>query len=81
VETVHQVLKDILGLEEGKMRLDELVEAHILLVYLIHFLFLKFQRYLEIEYGFTITPRQLYDHVRASIPLIPDPLETQFKNY
>lgn len=79
VETVHQVLKDVLGLDEGKMRLEPLVEAHILLVYLIHFLFLKYQRYLETKYGFILTPRQLYDHVRTSIPLIPDPLETQFQ--
>jgi len=81
VETVHQVLKDVLGLDEGKMRLEPLVEGHILLVYFIHFVFLKFQRYLETEYGFTITPHQLYDHVRASIPLIPDPLQTKFKDY
>lgn len=61
------------------MRLEPLAEAHILLVYLIHFLFLKYQRYLKTEYEFTFTPRQLYDHVRASIQLIPDPLKTQFQ--
>ncbi len=58
VETVHQVLKDILGLEGGKMRLEPLVKGHIFLVYLIHFYFLKYQRYLETEYGITITPRR-----------------------
>ena len=79
VETVHQVLKDILGLEGGKMRLEPLVKGHILLVYLIHFYFLKYQRYLETEYKITLTPRQLYDHVRANLPLIPDPVETQFQ--
>jgi hypothetical protein len=79
VETVHEVLKGVLGLDKGKMRLEPLVKAHILLVYLIHFLFLKYQRYLETEHGFTFTPRQLYDHVRTSIPLIPDPLKTQFQ--
>jgi hypothetical protein len=79
VETVHQVLKDVLGLEEGKMRLEELVEGHIFLVYLIHFYFLKYQRYLETNYGFTLTPYQLYDHVRSTISLVPDPLEAQFQ--
>lgn len=79
VETVHQVLKDVLGLDEGKMRLEPLVEAHILLVYLMHFFLLKYQRYLKTEYGFSLTPYQLYDHVRNSIPLVPDPLETQYQ--
>jgi len=79
VETVHQVLKDILGLDKGKMRSEPYVEGHIFLVYLVHFYFLKFQRYLEATFGITLTPRQLHDHVRATAPLVPDPLYEQFQ--
>ena len=79
VETVHQVLKDVLGLADGKMRLEPYVEGHIFLVYLIHYYFLKFQRYLETTFGITLTPRQLHDHVRATAPLVPDPVATQFQ--
>lgn len=79
VETVHQVLKDILGLEKGKMRLEPLVEGHIFLVYLIHFYYLKYNRYLESNYGFTLTPRQLHDHVRATTNILPDPVEVKFQ--
>ncbi len=61
------------------MRLEPLVKGYIFLIYLIHFYFLKYQRYLETEYKITITPRQLYDHVRATLPLAPDPVETQFQ--
>ena len=75
IETVHQDLKEVFGLKEGHMRREDHVIGHMTFVYFLYNTFVKYKAWLQKCWHVTLSAKQLYDHVVASMPWHRDPLQ------
>lgn len=76
IENVHHDVKQIFGIKEGHMRLEQHVQAHLKFVYFLYQAFLKYKIQLKKRFDFNLTAQMLFDHVSHLIDRVPDPLQS-----